>query len=340
MMQPSTSYRYLAVIAASGLLALALLASSARAEVKRTGGEPWYQQPTADIGRAQKLFARGVSVHQQLLRGDARDLYDQALALWDNPDIRWNLALVLEDLGQYVRAHRELESASRWGKALGTERLRDVRERMAALENKHLARIDVSCDEPATDITLDGQPWFRGSGQQITLVEPGEHYVVARKAGFFPITRPISVTVGQAARLKLPMDADRRIETRRWSTWKPWAVVSAGLVVAATAALLRHDATLNRDSAASSVAGPCDMPLSCPPITKAPDSYGRAVTENRLALGAFVTGGAVAVAGLALIWINQVSLQSHRSEARPLSPIELSPLLSTKQVGISVGRQF
>jgi hypothetical protein len=100
MMQPSTSFRYLGAVAALGLLTLALLASTARAEITRTGSEPWYQQPTADIRRAKELFARAVSEHQQLKRGDARDLYDQALALWDNPDIRWNLALVLEDLGQ------------------------------------------------------------------------------------------------------------------------------------------------------------------------------------------------------------------------------------------------
>jgi hypothetical protein len=204
MMQPSTSFRYLGAVAALGLLTLALLASTARAEITRTGSEPWYQQPAADIRRAKELFARAVSEHQQLKRGDARDLYDQALALWDNPDIRWNLALVLEDLGQYLRAHHQLESASRWGEALGAERLRDIRDRMTALET-HLARIDASCKEPATDITLDGQPWFHGSGQQSTLVEPGEHYVFARKAGFFPITSSILVAAGQVTRLDLAM---------------------------------------------------------------------------------------------------------------------------------------
>lgn len=327
---------YLGAAVLSHLLILVLLATSARAEVTRTGGEPWYQQPTADIERAKELFARAVDEHQQLLRGDARDLYEQALALWDNPDIRWNLALVLEDLGQYLRAHRELENAYRWGEALGAERLRDVRDRKAALESKHLARIEASCNEPGTDITLDGQPWFRGSGQQITLVEPGKHYILARKAGFFPVTRSISVTASQVARLDLPMDADHLVETRRWSAWKPWGAVSAGIVIAATGAVLERKAILNRDRAARSL-NACNMSSSeCAP-TKAP-SYHLAVTESRIAFSALVTGGTTTVVGLTLVWLDQV--QVHRSEAHPLGPIEIAPILSTDVVGISVQRQF
>jgi hypothetical protein len=60
-------------------------------------------------------------------------LYEQALAQWDKPDIRWNLALVLEDLGQYLRAYQRLDGALRWREALGAERLRDVQARIVAL---------------------------------------------------------------------------------------------------------------------------------------------------------------------------------------------------------------
>src|SRR5262245_60504024 len=93
-------------------------ADTARADPVRTGGEPWYRPVSADVRqRAQALFAQAVDKHLQLLRGDALALYEQALALWDNPDIQWNLALVLEDLGEYLRAYRQLENAQRWGSA-------------------------------------------------------------------------------------------------------------------------------------------------------------------------------------------------------------------------------
>src|SRR5262249_3980631 len=140
VMKRHTRYRHLGAVVAAGLLALALLPPAAHADVARTGDEPWYRQSTADVRqRAQTLFAQAVDKHLQLLRGDGRDLYEQALALWDNPDFQWNLALVLEDLGQYLRAYQQLDGALRWGEALGAERLRDVRDRIQALESRRLA---------------------------------------------------------------------------------------------------------------------------------------------------------------------------------------------------------
>src|SRR5689334_5613789 len=128
-MKSSTRYlRYRAIPAAVlAALALVLALPAARAETVRTGGEPWYRQVPADVRqRAQELFAQAIDKHQQLLRGDALALYEQALALWDNPDIQWNLVLVLEDLGQYLRAYQQLASALRWGAALGPELLLQV----------------------------------------------------------------------------------------------------------------------------------------------------------------------------------------------------------------------
>jgi hypothetical protein len=337
-MKRHTRYRHLGAVAATGLLVLALLPPAAHAEVARTGDEPWYRQATAEVRqRARALFAQAVDKHQQLLRGDARDLYDQALALWDDPDIQWNLALVLEDLGQYLRAYQQLDGALRWGDALGAERLRDVRDRMQALETRHLARMEASSDEPGADITFDGQPWFRGAGHQSTLVEPGEHYIASRKAGFFPVTRSVSLTAGQVARVALPMDVDRLFETRRWSAWEPWAVVSAGVVVVAVGAGLERQAIVHRDAAAKSLPGPCDSSRGCTPTTS-PAGYDRAVTDRRLAIGAFVAGGTTLVVGLTMAWINQ--LQVHHTEARAPGQIEVTPILATDQVGVSARLRF
>ena len=82
------------------VFALALVPLAAHADVTRTGAEPWYQQPSAeDRAQAHGLFQQAVARHQELLRRQAMELYEQALALWDNPDIRWNFALELDDIG-------------------------------------------------------------------------------------------------------------------------------------------------------------------------------------------------------------------------------------------------
>lgn len=327
-------YRWKCTVAA---VLLVVLPASVRADNARTGDEPWYREsPTEQQRQARVLFEQGVIKHQQLLRDEARALYEQALESWDNPDIRWNLALVLEDLGQYLRAYQQLDGELRWGEALGAESLQGVRDRMRALETRRLAWIEASSAEPGADITLDGQHWFTGATSQRKLVEPGAHYVAARKAGYFPVTRTVSVSAGQKASVPLPMDADRLMETRRWSVWKPWAVVSAGVVAAAVGAALERKAFAHRDAAAQSLASTCSSSTGCSPGRFA--SYDRAVTDSRLAIGAFVAGSTTVVVGLTLAWLNQ--LHTHRTEARVPAQIEVIPILSSGQTGVSAQLRF
>jgi len=81
----------------------------------------------------------------------------------------------------------------------------------------------------------------------------------------------------------------------------------------------------------------CSSPNGCPP-NAAPDSYRGAVTEHRLAVGAFFAGGTAVVSGLVLVWLNQA--MARRSKARLATPIELSPILSTRQIGIIAQQRF
>src|SRR5262245_60586284 len=108
---------------------LLLAPASVRADNAGTGDEPWYQESSVEQQQqAQALFKQAVAKHKLLLRDQAKELYERALQLWNNPDIQWNLALVLEDLGQYLRAYQQLDGVLRWGEALGPERLQNVRD--------------------------------------------------------------------------------------------------------------------------------------------------------------------------------------------------------------------
>lgn len=316
---------------------LVVLSAGVHADNARTGNEPWYQEASVEQQRqARDLFEQAIDKHQQLLRDQAKQLYEQALQLWDNPDIRWNFALVLEDLGQYLRAYQQLDAALRWGDALGVEPLQGIRDRMRALETQRLAWIEAFSDQPGADITLDGQPWFSGAGSQRKLVEPGQHYVAARRTGYFPVTRTVSVSAGKKASVPLAMDADRLFETRRWSAWKPWVVVSAGAVAAAVGVGLERKAFIHRDVAAQSLASSCGSPTGCAPSSSG--SYDRAVTDSRFAMGAFIAGGTSVALGLTLAWLNQ--LHTHHSEARVPAQIEITPLVSPSQAGVSARLRF
>lgn len=326
----------LAALALASVLVLVPAIPVARAENARTGDEPWYRQAPAEARQqAQALFVEAIDKHQQLLRGEALALYERAMALWDNPDIQWNLALVLEDLGQYLRAHEQLERALRWEEALGPERLRQVRERMAALETGRLARIEADREEPAAVITLDGKPWAPSAGRRSKVVLPGEHYLAARKPGYFPVTRTVVVKTGELARVPLSMDEDRLLERRRWTTWKPWTVVAAGAFVAVVGAGLEWRAFAHGGDAPEALARACNTER-CDTVRVG--LYERAVLENRLAIGAFAAGGAAIGVGLALVWINRP--RAYRTEAGAPSPIELAPILSPDRAGVSAMVRF
>lgn len=70
-MESSTRHLLIRIVAAAlAPVALVPTLPAARAEVVRTGNEPWYRQTSADARqRAQALFAEAVDKHQQLLRG-------------------------------------------------------------------------------------------------------------------------------------------------------------------------------------------------------------------------------------------------------------------------------
>ncbi|HWO23287.1 MAG TPA: hypothetical protein VNO30_31315 [Kofleriaceae bacterium] len=328
-MKSPTQYLVLRTVAAAGLaaLALGLGLGSARAQAVPAGDEPWPRQASAEARqRAQELFTLALNKHQQLLRGEALQLYEQALALWDNPTIRWNLALVLEDLGQYLRAHEELKRARRWGAALGAERLRKFDDQMRALETKRLARIETHREEPSAEITLDGQPWPRSAGQRSKLVLPGEHYIAARKPGYLPVTRSVYVKAGEQARVALLMDEDRFLEKRRWPAWKPWTVVAAGAAVTAVGGGLVRRAFVDRAAAKAMN------------LTSDSDLFRRAELENGFGIGTIAAGGTAIAVGLALAWLNQP--RPYRAEARAPSKIELTPILSPQRAELSVLIRF
>jgi tetratricopeptide (TPR) repeat protein len=328
-MESTTRYPMIRTVAAAGLAALVLVLGlgSARAQAVPADDEPWDRQASAEARqRAQALFTQAITKHQQLLLGEALQLYEQALALWDNPRFRWNLALVLESLGQYLRAHEQLERAHRWGAALGAERLRNVDEKMRALETKRLARIETHSEEPSAEITLDGQPWPRDAGRRSKLVLPGQHYIAARKPGYLPVTRSVYVKAGEQARVALLMDKDRFLEKRRWTAWKPWVVVGAGVAVAAMGAELERRAFVDRAAAKAMN------------LTSDSDLFRRAELEHGFGIGAIAAGGTALAVGLALTWLNQP--RAYRAEARAPSKIELTPILSPQRAELSVRIRF
>jgi hypothetical protein len=144
------------------------------------------------------------------------------------------------------------------------------------------------------------------------------------------------VATGGRARVTLNLTADRLIETRRWSAWKPWTMAAAGSAVAAAGLVFERQARVDRTAAANAIVDSCASLRQCEPV-QMPRHYDRAQRETQLAVGAIAVGGTAAVAGFVLAWFNLPRAQ--RPETA-VSPVEIIPSVSSARADLTVVVRF
>lgn len=71
----------------------------------------------------------------------------------------------------------------------------------------------------------------------------------------------------------------------------------------------------------------------CSPTTRSDDPLAPSVTENDVAIGALIAGGATALAGTVLLFLNRP--QSYRTEDRGDLKIEIRPAASLDTASLS-----
>lgn len=331
-MRPMQRYVCLAML-------LAWLAGVRAAEAQSGGSSsPWYQGTSAEVRKtAEALYAQALDLHKQLLRDQALAKYEEALKHWEHPHVRWNLALLLTDMGQYLRAYENLEKALAWGsEAFDKDRWNKMKQLKQRLLGQHLAVLEVHSGEPKAEVAADGKRWFRGPGTRRKVVLPGEHVITANKPGYFPLVKAVTLPAGKQGTVVLAMDVDGIFEKRKWAWWKPWAVVGSGLALGLVGAGLQWQADNHFDQANREFQTGCNTGLQCDPST--PSIYGRAVTESRIAVGSLIAAGLTAATGLTLVYINRA--RAYRSQPTSTPILELSPILSEAAAGVSARIEF
>ncbi len=306
-----TTVRVLSLLAALLLLGYAGTArAQAPAPVPPAEPRPW---------------ADGVSEHAQSLALQAYDQgnaefvesrfaqavarYREALAHWDHPAIRFNLAVCLINLDRPIEAREALDRALAFGPApLGAELHQQALTYKKLLDGR-LTELTIRCDEPGAEVSLDGKLVFTAPGSFRSWVEPGEHQLVATKPGFLTHSETLRLAPGTsetvAVRLVAFTATTRTI--RRWDTWRPYAVGGAGIVVAGLGGIAY--ALAARDYAAYDEAVSAACPRGCDRIeatvlASARARRDRADVAQTTAISMFVLGGALAVAGGLGLYLN------------------------------------
>jgi hypothetical protein len=321
---------------------LALASPPARAA---PDDRPWAENvPEAQQSVALQLYQEGNKLFEESQHAAALSKYREALQRWDHPAIRFNAAVALVLLDQPLAAHENLERALRYGQAPFSADTYQQALTYQKLLRGQLSRVSVECAEADAEVTLDGTLMFVGPGRAERWLAPGAHQVMARKAGTLPDMRSLNLVPGKSTRESLALQEIRALPVktaRRWPTWKPWAVMGTGALVALVGAPFMISAKNDFDSFDANVAdavgaGKCKTSTGCNESDlpqAAFDSLHRGDVKNVVAVSLFSVGGAIAATGVALLILNQ---------PRPVLPDEKSlhawvtPIVGPGLAGLSL----
>lgn len=266
--------------------------------------KPW----AAGVGEAEQAAALetyrgGNSEFEESRYPQALAKYREALAQWDHPAIRFNMAVALINLDQPLEAHEHLEKAMKFGAApLGTEGYAQAVTYKKLLDGQ-LARLRVRCNVEGADVTLDGKPLLHCTGEATRLLAPGDHHLVATKRGFQPETTALALVPGKehVHDVKLAVVGAKLV--RRWRANRPWIVVGIGVGAVLLGTGFELQSRSDYRSYDELVRSRC--PLGCPPdmaVSDSLDTKGR--VENIVGVSLLATGGALVVAGLVGVYLN------------------------------------
>ncbi|HEY4057004.1 MAG TPA: hypothetical protein VGM39_10360 [Kofleriaceae bacterium] len=266
---------------------------------------PWAKGVSEDKqSEALALFNRANAAFAQNDYTTAAQLYRKALEVWDHPAIRGNLAVALIQLDQPVEAYLQLERAFAYEAAPFDANVYAQLQTNYKLLKGQISRIVVVGDVQNASMSLDGGPLQTGR----KIVRAGTHELVVRRIGYLTFSRNI-VTEPDSDHtidVKLVPLEDASKFSRRFASWKPWAVAGGGAALALVGVGFELAARGNVDDYEKEISRDCPngcVPKDIPSSVKS--LKDRAYWETRVGITSVVVGGAAIAAGLTLVVLNQ-----------------------------------
>ena len=313
-----------------GLSARLLLLLVLGLSIAHADDKAWARDvPEEQRNAANKLFEEANQLYSQMAHSAALEKYEAAIALWDHPMIRFNMAVTLIRLERVLEAADSLDAALRFAAAPFTPELYQQALAYQSLIRGRVATVEVSCTQQGTQLTLDGRPWFACPGKNQRRVLAGEHVLVGEKAGFMTQSHPLMLAGGKSTKLSielLPIDAAVELEYPS-PRWLPWTTAVGGLAIAGggLAFLLAGKDEMRTFEAEFTKTCPpgCDF-REMPPLANV---YDRAKLYGGIGAGMMAVGGAAAVGGIVWLIVNR--------PRRVPSKLEVSPTVGSPGVLVS-----
>jgi hypothetical protein len=283
---------------------------------------PWAQGVSkATQDKANALFAEANQLFAQRAHAPALEKYEQAIALWDHPLIRFNMAVTLIHLDRILEAADQLELALRYGeKPFDAEHYQQALDYQTLIAGR-VGYIEASCTQPGAHVSLDGKPWFQCPGTQKQRVLSGEHVVGGDQPGFVASSQHLfatggAVTTARVALVSLDSAVVLHYPVQRWV---PWSVGAAGAAVALAGLAVWLDGkdmldNFNSNFATTCASG-CPSNLAGQPYLESERSGAK--LRGEIGVSMIAAGGAAAAAGVTWAIINKPHRELPAIEAAP-----------------------
>jgi len=276
--------------------------------------------------------------------------YRTALSLSPRSIIRYELALVLIELGEPAEAAGLLEEVVRLGpEAIDHQlaKLAHARTRLEDLLAHKLATVVVICRTEGAVVSVDGEDLFTAKGlprstmARLKRLEVGWHTFMAEMPGDAADVafRRYIGPAGTTTTVELKEQWEHR---RRWPglTWEPWAMLGGGALIGLVGAQLEWDAyEANRqlDACGSSNGPSCDL-------DRHDELQAQVIAERRNGMIAYWIGVPMLVTGGVLAYLNRPIAHrvkdDHRREAPAPREVSIAPFAGPGVEGVMVMGRF
>lgn len=301
------------------------------------GARPWADGVSPDNqAAARQLFDEANRLLRDSLFLKAADKYREALAFWDHPAIHYNLALALLNMDQPLEVYRHLEQAMRYGPAPLDVNTFERATSYQTLVEKQLAYIEVVCDQPDAKVSMDGRLLFVAPGKYEGLVRVGEHSITATKPGYITANEARMLDPSERARIELRLYTPDDVTgyRRRWTAWKPWAIVGVGLAVGLVGGAM-HVKSVNDFADFDQAINECG---GCVPSDELLAQRDRAGTEQTVAIASYVAGGTIALTGMVLVYANRS--KPYRLDVEQAFRVSVVPIVGPDGTGVTAAFRF
>ena len=307
---------------------------------------PWGKGVSAEHkATAQRLLGEGNDLFVQNNFREALARYEQAVASWDHPAIRFNMVRTLIALDRPLDASRSLERALAYGAAPLEEHMYTEALNYQRLLAGQIAEYEVTCKQPGVTVKVDGESLLECPGTKGKQTTPGTHVVVGAKDGYLTHTQDLVLMPGKKQPIVIELITIEKatVYRSRWSTWKPWAVVAGGAAIAGVGVLLNAQASGDMERLERLVEGGC-APSGCTSEQYTQlgyaDAESSALTKNKIALGVMATGGAVVIGGVIAVIMNRPKpfVSERRQAVAPMARV--IPTMSPDGIGLAAVGSF